>query len=193
MLCDVYLKARTDKALTKTQEPLAIAAEILVRSLSKIGIVALVDEATGFQDVRKRDDLQKILKAYISEELLPWTKTFPDEFYKQMFRLKNLAYDPASVKRPSFIGKLTNNLVYKKLPPGILEEMKERTPKSAEGNYTARFHQNLTLDIGQPTLRGHLQQVIVLMRISANWRAFERNFVRAFGGQQTLGFEEGDE
>ncbi|MDD5489238.1 MAG: P63C domain-containing protein [Candidatus Moranbacteria bacterium] len=193
LLCDTYLQARDANALLTQQQPLATIAEILVRSLSKVGIVALVDEATGYQDVRKRDELQQILKAYISEELLPWTKRFPDEFYMQMFRLKNLPYDPSTVKRPSFIGKLTNKLIYEKLPPGVLKELKTRTPKSPRGNYTARFHQSLTEDIGHPTLKGQLQQVIVLMRISPNWRSFERNFVRAFGGQQDLGFESNDE
>lgn len=189
LLCDTYLKARDAQALVAQQMPIATISEILVRSLSKVGIVALVDEATGYQDIRKRNELQIILKAYISEELLPWTKRFPDEFYKQMFRLKNLPYDPNSVKRPSFIGKLTNKLIYAKLPPGVLEELKAKTPKSESGNYTARFHQSLTVDVGHPILKGHLQQVIVLMKVSPNWKVFERHFVRAFGGQPDLGFD----
>ena len=192
LLCDVYLKARKAKDLVQQQLGLAEMAEILVRSFSKIGIVALIDEATGYQDIRKRNELQEILKAYISEELLPWTKRFPDEFYKEMFRLKNWPYDPTSVKRPSLIGKLTNQLIYKKLPPGVLQELKRKTPKSEKGNYTARFHQSLTEDIGHPNLKGQLQQVIVLMRISPNWRVFDRNFVRAFGGQQKLDLDGDD-
>jgi len=193
LLCDVYLQARDMRALFPQQIQLSKVAEILVRSFSKIGIVALVDEATGYQDIRKRNELQEILRAYISEELLPWTKRFPDEFYKHMFRLKNLPYDPASVKRPSFIGKLTNDLIYKKLPPGVLEELKTITPRSRGGNYTARFHQNLTEDIGHPHLKGQLQQVMVLMKISPNWRVFHRNFIRAFGGQLALDLEKDDE
>ena len=189
LLCDTYLKANDAKALKAQQLRLVVTSAILVRSFAKVGIVALIDEVTGYQDVRKRGELYEILKAYISEELLPWTKRFPDEFYKQMFRLKNLPYDPASVKRPSFIGKLTNKLVYKQLPPGVLEELKRKTPKSDTGNYTARFHQSLTESIGNPTLAGVLQQVVVLMRISSNWRDFERNYARAFGGQLSLDFD----
>ncbi|MFA6253046.1 MAG: P63C domain-containing protein [Patescibacteria group bacterium] len=193
LLCDVYLRARDAEKLLPQQAGLAKMAEILVRSFAKIGIVALIDEATGYQDIRKRNELQEILKAYISEELLPWTKRFPDEFYKEMFRLKSWPYDPKSVKRPSLIGRLTNKLIYKQLPPGVLQELKNKTPKSEKGNYTARFHQSLTEDIGHPNLKGQLQQVIVLMRISPNWNVFERNFVRAFGGQQKLDlFKEDD-
>mgnify|MGYP003561277120 CR=1 FL=1 len=52
-----------------------------MRAFARVGITALVDEATGYQYERENDELQKILKAYISEELLPWQKRFPDIFY----------------------------------------------------------------------------------------------------------------
>jgi hypothetical protein len=187
---DVYLKARDAGVLQPKQESVAKASEILVRSFAKIGIVALIDEATGYQKVRKRNELHQILQMYVKEELLPWTKRFPDEFYKQIFRLKNMPYDPASVKRPSFIGKLTNKLIYKQLPSGVLEKLKRTTPKSKKGNYSARFHQSLSDDIGQPHLQGLLQQVIVLMRISKDWKTFERHYIDAFGGQQKFDFDE---
>lgn len=189
LLCDAYLKARDAKVLKSQQLSLAFMSDILVRSFARVGIVALIDEATGYQDIRKRGELYEILKAYISEELLPWTKRFPDEFYKQMFRLKNLPYDPASIKRPQFIGKLTIKLIYKQLPLGVLEELKSKTPKNDKGHYKARLHQSLTEDIGNPTLAGILQQVIVLMRISSNWRDFERHYARAFGGQMSLNLD----
>ncbi|HEY0979063.1 MAG TPA: P63C domain-containing protein [Flavobacteriales bacterium] len=126
-----------------------------------------------------------MLKGFISEELLPWVKTFPNEFYKQLFRLRGWPYDPVSVKRPSYVGKLTNALVYDRLSPEITKALKAKTPKSKAGNYTARFFQSLTKDVGYETLRGHLQQVIILMKISPNWTTFQRNFARAFEvGQQ---------
>ena len=193
-LCDIILAARKAGALKDKTSLLLVAeqCELLTRAFAKVGIIALIDEATGYQDVRKRGELYEILKAYISEELLPWTKRFPDEFYKQMFRLKNLPYDPASVKRPQFIGKLTNKLVYKQLPPGVLEELKRKTPKNEDGHYKAKLHQSLTEDIGNPTLAGVLQQVVVLMKISSNWRDFERNYARAFGGQLSLDLDLAD-
>lgn len=187
-IADVVLAARKAGTLDEKPNLLLVAekCELLTRAFAKVGIIALIDEATGYQEVRKRDELNLILKAYISEELLAWTKRFPDEFYKQMFRLKNIPYDPSTVKRPQFIGKLTNKFIYNRLPPGVLAELKIKTPKSKSGNYTARFHQSLTLDIGEPNLTGLLQQVIVLMRISSDWRSFERHYINAFGGQQKL-------
>lgn len=104
--------------------------------------------------------------------------------------MKKWSYNPLSVKRPSIVGKITNSLVYDALSPEIRKELQEKTPKSKAGNYTARFHQWMTKDIGHPVLKGHLQQVVVLMRISPNWSIFKRNFARAFGGQQIIEFSE---
>lgn len=89
LLCKLYLDVRDAGKLVTQQMPLARASEILLVSLSKIGITALVDEATGYQYEREKDELQKILKQYISEELLPWQKRFPDIFYRELFRLKD--------------------------------------------------------------------------------------------------------
>ncbi|MGZ7317544.1 P63C domain-containing protein, partial [Streptococcus pyogenes] len=109
-------------------------------SLAKVGVTALVDEATGYQYERERFELQKIFKAYISEELLKWQKMFPDDFYMEIFRLNGWSYDVQSIKRrPGVVGKWTNELIYKRLPDGVLEELKRRTPKTKKGQYKARF------------------------------------------------------
>jgi len=187
-ICDVVLSARKAGALDDNTKLLAIAeqCEILTRVFAKIGIIALIDEATGYQEVRDRTELQKLLGVFLHKELLPWEKTFPDEYYKQLFRLKNWSYNPLTVKRPSVVGRITNKLIYDALSPDIRKELQTRTPKSKAGNYTARFHQWMSKDIGNPVLKSHIQQVIVLMRISKNWREFQRHFARAFGGQQIL-------
>ena len=167
-----------------------MVSEILVRSLSKIGIVALVDEATGYQDIRNKDELQKLLALYVRKEFLPWTKKFPDTFYEEMFRLKGWTYNPIGGKKSQLVGKITNQLIYDKLPKGVLAELKRITPKSEAGNYTKKFHQSLTEDIGNPHLQNHLASVTTLMKVSPNWGNFNRLFVRAFGGQQELEFPE---
>lgn len=181
-LCKVYLDARQSRSLVAQQMPLARASEILLIALSKVGITALVDEATGYQYERERHELQKILKQYIAEELLPWQKTFPDEFYIQIFRLNGWKYNAHSIKkRPGVVGHWTNNLIYKQLPKGILEELKNKTPKSEGGNYTARFFQSLTPEIGNSHLQNQLVSVITLMKISSDWEDFMRNFNKLYG------------
>ncbi len=179
LLCDVYLEARNDNVLRKPQLPLAAAAEILVRSLSKVGIIALVDEATGYQEVRDRLALQKILEMYIAKELRPWVKTFPDEFYEQLFRLKGWQYKPVSVKRPQVVGTITNNIIYERLERGVLDELKGKTPKDDKGRRKHHFHRLLTDDIGHPKLREHISNVITLMKASASYSNFYRLLQRA--------------
>jgi len=195
-VCEIYLRARDDKKLIKSQINMAKACDILTRGLAHVGIIALVDEATGYQYDRDRHELNLILEAYIAKELLPWTKQFPDEFYRQLFRLHNWQYSPISVKRPQYVGKLTNELVYDKLPPGVLNELRRQNPRTPKGHRRYRFHQFLTEDIGHPHLGKQLASVITLMRVSPNWRRFYEMFKRAFpksGDQLFLELPESDE
>jgi len=191
LMCDVYLSARTEGVLTKQQENLAIVSEILVRSLSKLGIVALVDEATGYQEDRERDELQQLLSKYISEELLPWTKRFPDEFYREMFRLRGWDYPTVSSQRPGIVGHYTNQFVYNHLPPGVREELQKNNPSVSSGRRRWKHHQFLTEDIGNVHLEKHLIKVITLMQASESWDEFIKKFNRVFGvtDQLELDFE----
>ncbi len=179
LLCDVYLLARTDNALTAKQQPLAIVSEVLVRSLSKVGIVALVDEATGSQEDREKDELQKILAAYVREEFLPWTRRFPEEFYKEMFRLKNWNYK--GNPKPGIVGKITNTLVYEMLPEGVLEELQNKNPVDIKiHRRKLKHHQYLTESTGVPHLDKHLVSVITIMRACDTWEQFEKMFTKVF-------------
>ncbi|NTW19554.1 MAG: hypothetical protein HEQ12_00955 [Aphanizomenon flos-aquae DEX188] len=183
-VCNVYLSARDAGKLLPGQEHIARQCDILIRGLAVVGIVALVDEATGYQKERDRNELQKILEKYIAKELLPWIKTFPDEYYQELFRLKNWQYNPLTVKRPQYVGKLTNKIVYEKLPPGVLKALQEKNPITENGHRKTKHHQHLTEDLGKPNLEKHLASVITLMRISPNWRIFEKHLERAFPSQE---------
>jgi hypothetical protein len=107
-------------------------------------IIALVDEATGFQRDRAKDALARILEAFIAKELQPWIRTFPTEFYQEIFRLRGLEYPTDSVQRPQYFGILTNDVVYKRLAPGVLEELKKVTPKNEAGRPMGKYFQMLT-------------------------------------------------
>jgi len=193
-LCDLVLEARKQGAkFTKRQKIVADQCEVLMRAFAKVGIIALVDEATGYQYERERDELQKILKAYINDELLPWQKRFPDVYYKELFRLNGWDFTVTGIKkRPGVIGKWTNTLIYEQLPPGVLNKLKEITPKSQSGNYSARFHQSLTVDVGEPQLSAQLNQVLALFYLSDSmenmWHQFEKLKLRR-GGQLEIPFE----
>ena len=178
-ICNIWLKAREKGALTQQQLKTAYKAEILLRGFAHIGIIALVDEATGYQEVRDKLALQKILELYIAKELRPWIKTFPDEFYENLFRLKGWQYRPLSVKRPRVVGQITNNLIYRRLAPGVLDELKKVTPRDDKGRTRYRYFQRLTEDIGHPKLREHLASVTTLMKATQNWDTFYHLIQRA--------------
>lgn len=179
-ICEAVLAARrSGEKLTERQNTVANQCEILLAAFARVGIIALIDEATGYQHERERDELQKILKAYISEELLPWQKRFPDIYYKELFRLNGWDYSVKGIKqRPSVIGRWTNTLIYEQLPKGVLDELKRKTPVSVSGNKTARYHQYLTSDLGEPNLTAQINQVITIFQLSDNmaemWAQFNK-------------------
>lgn len=178
-ICEVWLDAEENSKLGIRQVKIAHKAKILVRALAHVGIVALVDEATGYQAARARDALERILEEFIAKELGKWAKRFPDEFYKELFRLRGWQYQPFSVKRPSLVGRLTNNMVYERLAPGVLDELKQQTPRNKRGQHVQHLHRRLTEDVGHPRLQEHLSAVIALMKISKNWDDFKRHLERA--------------
>lgn len=178
--CEIWLKARDANALHPLQAEKAQRADMLMRGLAHVGIVALVDEATGYQEVRDKQALQAILDRYLRHEFAAWAKRFPDEFYQQMFRLKNWSYNPLSVARPGIVGTYTKDVVYERLAPGIVAELSTLNPKNEKGHRSRRHHQWLTDDIGHPALAQHLHAVIGLMRASPGWDEFMLLLDRAF-------------
>jgi len=179
-ICDVILQARKEGALHRTQMHIAESCEMLTRSFAKVGIIALVDEATGYQYDRGKDALSKILEAYIAKELLPWTKKFPDEFYEQLFKLRGWEYPTVGAARPGIVGKWTNDIVYERMPEGVLNELRKQNPKDEKGRFKNRHHQYLTPTIGNSHLEKHLTGVIALMRASSSWSEFKNNLQRAY-------------
>ncbi|MEO3474004.1 P63C domain-containing protein [Roseomonas sp. CAU 1739] len=181
LVCDVYLKARAQGVLTKSQESVADFAERLVRGLAISGILNLVDDATGYTKIRARDELQNILSAYIAPELLPWAKRFPDTFYEELHRVRGWKYAPGSNNRNHYIGKLTNELIYERLPPGVLEELRSKNPRDPiKGRRRYTHHRFLTDEVGNPHLEKQIVAVTTLLSVSDDWDEFARLFSKKF-------------
>ena len=179
-LCDAVLDARRRGKLNYQQEHIAAQCEILVRSFARVGINALIDEVTGFQELRDREALQEMLDKYLRKEFAAWAKRFPDEFYEQIFRLRGWQWQGMRVNRPQSVGHYTNDLVYARLAPGILEALQSRNPRNEKGYRDRRHHQLMTDDVGHPALAQHLYAVIGLMRASSSWDDFKLLLDRAF-------------
>lgn len=174
-VCDIYLRARAEGVLTKAQLIVAQQCEILVRALSKVGIIALVDEATGYQEIRPRDALQQYLDTVLRKELAAWSKRFPDEFYENIYKLKGWPWHGMKKNRFSVVAHYTRDLVYERLGPGVLEELEQRSPKNEKGNRDHKLHQWLTDEVGHPLLAQHLHSLLMFQRLAiANGYGWQR-------------------
>lgn len=174
-ICDAVLEARRAGDLHYQQEHIAARCEMLVRAFARVGIIALVDEATGYQKDRARDALAKILEAFVAKELQPYLKTFPSDYYEQLFRIYGYPYPPENKRpqwRPAFFGTITNEVVYSRLAPDLLPELKKAASKSER---KAKLHQWLTHDIGHPKLREHLASIVTILKLSKTPEEFKAN------------------
>lgn len=197
-ICDVILDARRQgNVLLPNQMHYADQCEILIRGFARVGIIALVDEATGFQRDRAANALSRILEAFIAKELQPYLRAFPTDFYQEMFRLRGLDYQNATVQRPRYFGTLTNDIVYDRLAPGVLEELKKINPKDeATGRRKHKYFRWLTNNVGFPKLKEHLGAVVATMKLSTDWHDFkaklDKNYPRV-GKPTQLSFEYADD
>lgn len=163
--CNAVLYARRAGNLTGAVLDYADQAERLLVAVAKTGIAALIDEATGYQEVRNRRALEVLLDKYLLHEFSAWAKRFPDEFYQEIFRLKGWEWMGMKVNRPSCVGTYTNDLVYERLEVGILKELRLRNPWVADQKRRTGYHHCLlTEDLGVPALAQHLHTVITIMR-----------------------------
>jgi hypothetical protein len=179
MVCEVYLKARDAKALTEKQDHIAQMADILMRGLAHVGIIALVDEATGYQDIRTQRELNQLLEMYVQEELRPYIGRFPNEFFKQVYKIYGWKYTPGSTKRTPQVGKFINEYIYKALPPNVLPKLQELNPVDQETKRRKHKHFQFMPDTGCDHLDKQIVKVTTLLEVSDSKRDFEEFYNRA--------------
>ena len=192
-ICEAVLAARASNRLPTTYDNIAIQCEVLVRGFARVGIIALIDEATGYEKDRAKDSLAKILEAFVAKALQPYVRAFPADFYEHLFRLRGLKYPPENPKfRPQYFGMLTNDIVYERLAPGLLDELKRQAAKDEK---KAHLHRRLTQEVGHPKLREHLASVVTAMKLSSDYHDFigKLNMIHPrFGDTYALNLEKPD-
>jgi hypothetical protein len=165
-VCDVYIAAEKKGVIRIQQQHLVDQARILKDALASVGIVALIDEATGYQRIRPQDALQKYLEMLVRKELAVWAKKFPDEFYENIYKLKGWPWPGMAKNRYSVVAHYTNDLVYDRIAPGLRAELVAKSPKNEKGARSNKLHQWLTDDIGNPMLAQHLYSVMMFQRLA---------------------------
>lgn len=176
VVCEIWLSARDAGALQDQQLEKAKRAEVLTRALAKTGVIALIDEVTGYEKERPQNALQAYLALIISKELAAWVKRFPDEFYENIYKLKGWKWPGMGKNRFSVVAHYTRDLIYERMGPGVLKELGSKTPKNDKGHRPNKFHQWLTSEIGDPILAQHMQSILTLQRLSIKngwgWKRF---------------------
>lgn len=185
-ICDAMLEIRKNLELKPKQKMVADQCEILMRAFARVGLTALIDEATGYQDDRDKHALQKILAAYVSDEVARWQLTFSSEFYNNLYRLYQIPKCPGT-SRPIRVGYLTAHLIYEQLPEGVFAALKEKTGKTEGGNWKYQLHRSLTENVGRQDLKRIINEVTVLMAISDTREQFLEMYNKRFS---TIAMEE---
>lgn len=171
-VCWVYQDALVAQKLLSSQKHIGDACRFFLKALTNHAIDDLVDRATGFEDVRKRRAIDKIIQKYVEVGARPWVQMFDLEFYRHIFRLNGWTFDPETTARPSVIGKWTND-IYDRLAPGVRSALHERVRRNAKGRPTQKLTQYLTPAEGKPELKRLLEGVMLLMRMSTTWDEFK--------------------
>ena len=181
-VCKAYISAKNDGVfdsdIWKKQSELADKLLAIMSAFAKVGIIAFIDEITGYQELRKKDELQKLLAEFVRKEYLPWTKRFPNEFYEEMYRLKGWDYNGNA--RTPLVGKLTNYLVYDLMPEGVLEELQKRNPIDEKIHRRKYRHHQFLEETGIDYLDKHLRAIIIMMRGFDSWDEFDKAFRKSF-------------
>jgi hypothetical protein len=182
-ICEMYLDARARKMLKPSQFRLADAAEIVVRACAKVGIIALIDEATGYQAVRERNALQLKLQAFIADDLQEWAKMFPDEFWYELARLEGVRHSPRH--RPLRWGRYVMAFVYDAIDKDVGDELRKKNP---EPRYKRNHHQWLR-EYGRERVHRQIGGVIAVMKMCDDMPEFRRKFKKVFDKEAQLSFD----
>lgn len=173
-ICDGYLRAREANALAANQMDLAKQAEIITRACAKVGIIALIDEATGYQAFRKKQELQLKLQAFIAEDLQDWALMFQPEFWFELARLEGIHYSPRS--RPLRWGKYIMAFVYDAIDGDVGKELRKKNP---DPHFKQNHHQWLK-EFGKQKVHDQIERVITIMKLCDNMDDFKTKFARVF-------------
>jgi len=187
-ICDAYLRAREEGKLAESQLELAKQAEIITRACAKVGIIALIDEATGYGAFKKKQEYQLKLQAFIAEDLQEWALMFPHEFWFELARLESVHYSPRS--RPLRWGKYIMAFVYDAVDGDVGKELRKRNP---DPHFKQNHHQWLK-EFGRQKVHDQIERVITIMKLCKDMNDFREKFAKvfkrsAFTAQMTFDWE----
>ena len=183
-ICRAYVSAWQASELTSdAQISIAKRAAVFLGACAKVGLIALIDEATGYQYERPLDALEVKLRLFLAEEMRKWEKTFPDELWEQFGRLTNWTGPVHS--RPKYWGKLVMELIYEYLDPDVAEWLRENAPKPMHGK---NYHQWLNEQYGLRRLVEHIWKVVGMASTCETLEELRYKMEQLYGGKKGFQF-----
>jgi hypothetical protein len=184
-IAEAVIMADNAGVLMSQQRPIAYQCRVITSSLTRIGLIALIDEATGYQKKRDSEELQKILSAYLLPEHRPWMQTIPEDFTNEIYRV--YGWKRTSNNRgPRYAGKLIRQLIYAQMPKPVLPALDNANPANENWRRKRKHHQFLTKEQGLDHFRTLVITVMTLLRVSRNKGEFKRHWAAYFQGQGEL-------
>lgn len=110
-IANAIIQANRSGLLSGFQQQYAIKAEIIIASVAKVGIIALIDEATGFIEDKERFEYRELFKEFIRQQAAQYEKQFPDQFYDIFYKISGYPRSAQKNKHPLFFAKLTRKYV----------------------------------------------------------------------------------
>ncbi len=173
-ICDKYIEADEQGLLRPSQKKLAQQAFVILRACAKVGIIALIDEATGYQEFRARNALQLKLQAFIADEMQEWARMFPEEFWLELARLESIRYSARN--RPLRWGRYVMMFVYDAVDPDVGKVLRQKNP---DPHFMKNHHQWLKKH-GRQKVNDQIQRVIAVMKLCRDMDDFKKKFAKVF-------------
>ncbi|MFP5389641.1 MAG: P63C domain-containing protein [Thermoleophilia bacterium] len=176
-ICKAYMRALNAGALqSERQMEIAVHAGIFTAACATTGLIALIDEATGYQYDRAEDALRLKMRVFIEEEMRQWEKTFPDQLWVEFGRLTN--WKGAVNSRPKYWGKLVMELIYDYLDADVATWLRENAPEPRKGQ---NYHQWLSSQYGLKRLTEHIWMVIGMAATCQSLPELRQRLAERFG------------
>jgi len=159
----------------------AESCERFLAAAADIGLVALIDEATGYIREKQKHEYRDLFRDFIREQMRDWEKEFPDEFFDGIYKIYNLRRE-SNKNHPQFFAKFIRKYVYHPLADShgvLLSMLDDKNPVIGKGR-KHKLHQFLDEKVGLTKLRAHVWKVVGILS-SVNTKAgFQKGFRNAF-------------
>lgn len=177
-LLDAYVDAGLNGLLRANQIHLARNAAATLKALQRVGLDALIDEATGYERVKGDDLLAQRMQAYLRDHRGPYRITWPQALRNELLRLYGYAGD-GTKRWPQWMRSPIDKIYRTIYGDDIKDELKVRNPNP---HYGSSHPQWLEDNVGEMFREVDIHAVVTIAATSLNvedfWGRLAWNFQR---------------